>query len=144
MTDWVPFTTAEYAVGAPATSSHFERWFRNPVAITEGAPGAPRNQDGSLSGNITDYGRDWVLNRLRPQDASIRYSQTAWNAVGQVVFAARPANTDPGEVVTGAGLFASDNQGNVNTSQPLPGMWRCQGRIRSNGEYVATNFIRVS
>ena len=41
-TDWLNWTTAEYDVGAPATSLSFERWFRNPVALAQGAPGAPR------------------------------------------------------------------------------------------------------
>lgn len=41
-TTWEDWTPDEYQVGAPATSSHFERWFRNPVAAAQGAPGAPR------------------------------------------------------------------------------------------------------
>lgn len=41
-TDWLDWTTAEYEVGAPATSLSFERWFRNPVAIAQGATGAPK------------------------------------------------------------------------------------------------------
>ena len=40
-TDWLDWTTAEYEVGAPATSLSFERWFRNPVAIAQAAPDAP-------------------------------------------------------------------------------------------------------
>ena len=41
-TDWLDWTTAEYEVGAPATSLSFERWFRNPVALAQGAAGAPK------------------------------------------------------------------------------------------------------
>lgn len=48
-TDWLDWTTAEYDVGAPATSLSFERWFRNPVALAQGAPGAPRIVAGALS-----------------------------------------------------------------------------------------------
>ena len=40
-TDWLDFVATEYEVGAPATSLRFERWFRNPVAIAQGAAGAP-------------------------------------------------------------------------------------------------------
>ncbi|MBJ2154089.1 hypothetical protein [Paracoccus sp. IB05] len=40
-TDWGNFTPEEYEVGAPATSNHFERWFRNLVAAYQGAPDAP-------------------------------------------------------------------------------------------------------
>lgn len=42
MTDFVPFTSDEYAPDAPGTSLHFERWFRNWIAGFEGAAGAPR------------------------------------------------------------------------------------------------------
>ena len=41
-TDWIDFVATEYDVGAPATSLSFERWFRNPVAIAQGAAGAQR------------------------------------------------------------------------------------------------------
>lgn len=41
-TDWGDFTPTEYQVGAPATSLHFERWFRNVVAAFQGAANAPR------------------------------------------------------------------------------------------------------
>ena len=48
-TDWLDWTTAEYDVGAPATSLSFERWFRNPVAMAQGAVGAPRIVAGALN-----------------------------------------------------------------------------------------------
>lgn len=41
-TDWGDWVPAEYSVGAPATAFSFERWFRNPVAMAQGAVGAPR------------------------------------------------------------------------------------------------------
>ena len=40
-TDWGPFVPTEYNVGAPATSLHFERWFRNVVAAAQGVVGSP-------------------------------------------------------------------------------------------------------
>ena len=40
-TDWLDFVATEYDVGAPATSLSFERWFRNPAALAQGA-GAQR------------------------------------------------------------------------------------------------------
>ncbi len=48
MTDYIPFTTDEYAPDAPATALHFERWFRNWIAAFEGASGAPRIAIGAL------------------------------------------------------------------------------------------------
>lgn len=49
MTDFLPFTTDEYTVDAPATALHFERWFRNPIAMFEGAIGAPRMELGAVA-----------------------------------------------------------------------------------------------
>lgn len=51
-TDWGDFTTDEYQVGAPGTSYSFERWFRNPVAMAQGAVGAPRVMTTALGGQF--------------------------------------------------------------------------------------------
>lgn len=48
MTDYLPYVGSEYAVDAPATALHFERWFRNWEAGFEGAPGAPKLDLGAL------------------------------------------------------------------------------------------------
>jgi hypothetical protein len=48
MTDFVPYTPAEYAVDAPATALHFQRWFENWIAGFEGAAGAARLRIGAL------------------------------------------------------------------------------------------------
>lgn len=45
MTDFLPYTAAEYAPDAPATALHFQRWFENWIAAFEGAAGAPRLAD---------------------------------------------------------------------------------------------------
>lgn len=42
MTDFLPYTSDEYSVDAPATALHFERWFRNWEAGFQGAFGAQR------------------------------------------------------------------------------------------------------
>ena len=55
-TDWLDWTTAEYDVGAPATSLSFERWFRNPVALAQGAVGAPKIE-GQALGNYIGGGK---------------------------------------------------------------------------------------
>lgn len=45
-TDWGDWATSEYDVGAPATSNHFERWFRNVVAFAQGSTGSPHAASG--------------------------------------------------------------------------------------------------
>lgn len=48
MTDYNSFTTEELLPGAAGTSFHFQRWANNPIAMFEGAPGAPRLERGAL------------------------------------------------------------------------------------------------
>lgn len=62
MTDYVPYTPAEYAPDAPATALHFQRWFENWIAGFEGAAGAPRLDFGALArvvpGDVIKYRND--------------------------------------------------------------------------------------
>lgn len=46
--DYIPYTLLEYAVDAPASALHFQRWFQNWEAGFGGAAGAPRLSVGSL------------------------------------------------------------------------------------------------
>lgn len=47
-TDWGDFYEEEYQPESPGSSLHFQRWFWNPVALAQGAHGAPRNEGRSL------------------------------------------------------------------------------------------------
>lgn len=64
MTDYIPFDPDELAPEAPATALHFSRWANNPIAIAEGAAGAPRVQGvalgGIYAGRVTHTGTGWV------------------------------------------------------------------------------------
>jgi len=55
ITDWNDWTPTEYEVGAPATSLHFERWFRNAVALAQGSAGAPRIVGAALDTHIGGF-----------------------------------------------------------------------------------------
>ena len=50
MTDYLPITDAETDPGAPGTSELWKKWRDNPIAIAEGATGAPRVQGIALGG----------------------------------------------------------------------------------------------
>lgn len=50
MTDYLPITDAETDPGAPGTSELWKKWRDNPIAIAEGADGAPRVQGIALGG----------------------------------------------------------------------------------------------
>lgn len=115
-TDWLDWTTAEYDVGAPATSLSFERWFRNPVALAQGAVGAPRIEFEAMSGWYTTPG-----------------------GVGTYVFAmyAPGTNTNVGRggVVSGSLLasvsaaagFWTGSTGVFDAESGLSGSWQCMG-----------------
>lgn len=52
----------------------------NPIAITEGAAGAPRVQDAALNATVTTAGKEWVSNRIAAQNHQDIGSMTiAWN-----------------------------------------------------------------
>ncbi|MCU0826144.1 MAG: hypothetical protein MUE52_01755 [Tabrizicola sp.] len=115
MTDYVPYTAAEYAPDAPATALHFQRWFENWIAGFEGAPGAPRLTYPAMG--------SW-------------YS-TAGD-IGTYVFAARTGDVAFGATVAGSSLtptsaarsisgLGGSNAATLNSGSALSGTWRCMG-----------------
>ena len=124
-TDWLDWTNLEYAVGAPATALHFERWFRNPVAIAQGAIGAPRIEDAALSTTITFTGVDWVSKRAAAAPAGY---------LGQQCFMSHQGETSgtyvPGDTTAGSNLkFTS---GGVVSTSATSGTWMCCGYCITN------------
>jgi len=127
-TDWLGFTPVEYEVGAPATSLHFERWFRNPVALAQGADGAPRIDFAAMN--------EWF--------------STA-GAIGTYVFARSTTATDvafgatragSALVPTGAitGIFSTSSPNGplqmLASGSALSGSWQCMGYY----DHRLTNF----
>ena len=124
-TDWLDWTELEYAVGAPATAMHFERWFRNPVAIAQGAIGAPRIEDAALSTTITAVGADWVMRRVASAGAAY---------LGQRCFMSHQGPTagtyEVGDITAGSNLkFTS---GGVISASATSGTWICCGYCITN------------
>lgn len=62
MTSYIEITDGETDPGAPATSELAKKWRDNPIAMAEGADGAPRVQGIALGGvylgSFTQYGRN--------------------------------------------------------------------------------------
>lgn len=55
MTDYLPITDAETDPGAPGTSELWKKWRDNPIAIAEGADGAPRVKSKAINlDSLTD------------------------------------------------------------------------------------------
>ena len=130
MADWTTIPDTTFEPGAPAKGRDMRFLRDNPIAIAEGAAGAPRVQAAALG---TDNNmRDWVLARIA--GASI-------NAVGTYRMAYYRSSTQlsPGGTASGSALrvrpetsINEANQFNVSTenslpSDSLPGAWRLMG-----------------
>lgn len=134
MTDYVPFAPNEITIDAPITVSIGVRLRDNPVAMFEGAPGAPRLADAALNptlGAVDAIGILWVGRRA---------AAAAWNAVGSTVTAVidninvvGTTPVAPGEVVAGGILRATNSLGATST-YTLPGSWACVGFIPNRNQ----------
>lgn len=144
MTDYIPFTAAEYQPDAPATALHFSRWFQNPVAITEGASGAPRIADAAMSSSATSAGAAWVAARL---------ALVAAGALGSLAFLCKASNGSIsfGGTVGGSDLSpSSSSPTDANISGSMSGTWRCLGAVSTSDAgsgtkaRIASLFVRIA
>jgi hypothetical protein len=80
MADWTTIPDSSIEPGKPIRSIDGLALRDNPVAITEGALGAPRVQDAALNATVTTAGKEWVSNRIAAQAHQDIGSMTiAWN-----------------------------------------------------------------
>lgn len=80
MADWTTIPDSSIEPGKPIRSIDGLALRDNPVAITEGATGAPRVQDAALNATVTTAGKTWVSNRIAAQNHQDIGSMTiAWN-----------------------------------------------------------------
>ena len=129
MADWTNLPNQAVGVGGLPSGTTVTALRDNPVAIAEGAAGAPRIKDGALDTTATNAGRNWVLARNALASAG---------AVGTYVCARGSGNVGFGSTVSGSALFATSAvQGfqNIGLSGSFPttstpsGTWRCMGRF---------------
>lgn len=119
----------------------------NPIAISEGATGAPRIvnaavTDGTLGAEKFQTGtteRDWVL--ARSAAASV-------GAVGTLALLKNQSNpaVTPGSTVAGSSLVYASAAGSDNATSPA-GTWRAMGYAEASTEPNAnrtTSFLRIS
>jgi hypothetical protein len=139
MTDYIGITESQSNPFAPLTSELVKQLRDNPIAIAEGAPGAPRLLDAALGSSPTNAGRNWVLER------------SALSTVGRVGTYAMLKNAsaiggNPGDVFSGSDLNYASAGGTVFGDRPN-GSWRLMGAVGAgggaNGEDVSL-FLRIS
>ena len=164
MADWTTIPDTTFEPGAPAKGRDMRFLRDNPIAIAEGASGAPRIQtDGIGTGAVTNpklsssavtnakvsngtlgaekfqtgaTERNWVLARAASANTG---------AVGSYAFLALVSGSSSGgDTTAGSNLSyaAATSEGGVSTGGTPSGTWRNMGRTLSTGN--ATVFLRVS
>lgn len=142
MADYLPINPTEIEPEAPLTSSLAARWSNNPIAIAEGAPGAPRIQTAAIANGAVTAAklatgtseRDWVLARVAaaPLGAVGTYASLviADAAVGLTGIATSSEGaTRPGSELRWSPTDLSGSSGQPPVSSTSPsGTWRCMGR----------------
>lgn len=148
MADYIAQPDTAVDPDAPVTSDLMYALRDNPIAMFEGASGAPRLADAALNPTLAAVdavGILWVGRRA---------AAAAWNAVGSVVTGVvgninAPGNTpvNPGEVVAGSSIRATNSLGAASTFT-LPGSWECVGFIPNRNQTTdperTTTWKRVS
>jgi len=151
MADWTNVPDTSLEPGAPAKGRDMRFLRDNPIAIAEGASGAPRIQtaaiannavtDAKLSTSATTTGRDWVLAR------------NALSAVGVVGTYAQlgalvPSGSRllyPGETLPGSSLrYASANSASDSPSGTWRLMGRCNSTVAAIGPENISLWLRIS
>lgn len=127
MATWTTIADSTLEPGKPIRSVDGLALRDNPIAITEGAVGAPKIQTAAITdANVTAVKlatgtneRDWVLART---------AGAAVGAVGTYALAKRTTATGniAGDTVAGSNLQYADTAGNVPVGA-LSGTWRCMG-----------------
>jgi hypothetical protein len=121
MATWTNIADEFLEPGKPVRSVDGLALRDNPIAIAEGASGAPRIEDPALGQTATSDGRDWVLARV------------ALAKVGSVGTYAMLRNNystsfDEGYTTAGSNLIYASAAGEVGNTVASPsGTWRAMG-----------------
>lgn len=156
MATWTTIPDSSLEPGKPVRSIDTLALRDNPIAISEGASGAPRNLDASLSTTVTADGISWV---------GARSAGAATGAVGTYAFLGETAavTTNPGSTRAGstlryAGIAAQDRTfgdtgygvaSTIGAGGTPSGTWRAMGAARYTNiggveYYPATLWLRIA
>ena len=167
MAEWTTIPDDVLEPGKPIRSVDAIALRDNPIAIAQGASGAPRVVDGALSTSATNTGRDWVLNRTAlAQVGAVGTYIPAFNVSTSVISPGgtiagssllyNSTDTDPSAGATFAQQFTASGGQNITSRSgwvALSGTWRCMGSrvpARVNDLFANTTiwrsgyFLRIS
>lgn len=172
MTDYIPITEAETDPEAPSTSSLWKRWWKNPIAMFEGAAGAPRLQNAALAAECVTNSKlaaecvtnskiaDGTIGAEKFQSGA---DEVAWvgarmadlgvNAVGDHAILARGAGQTIvyGDIYAGSGLtrqgfsIGSISGGNAlaySSGSTPSGSWMALQSVSPPSGYIACGLFR--
>lgn len=119
----------------------------NPIAIAEGASGAPRIEDAALDTTVTTLGRDWVAARA----ATIEHGAVGSMAMLLPVGVGDSKTYTPGTTLAGSVLRYGDARSTSDSSSTYgsapSGTWKLMGYITYFGVgpsvYQSSLFVRV-
>jgi len=146
VTDFTILSNTAVGVGGLPSGATTTALRDNPIAIAEGAPGAPKIQAAAL--DVTTAERDWVLGRTAGATAG---------AVGTYAFMERTGNNaliDIGGTIAGSSIRyagvdrTNTQQMDISSSATVPsGTWQCMGYIAALGDTSAERaslFLRIA
>lgn len=161
MADWTDIPDATFEPGAPAKGRDMRFLRDNPIAIAEGAPGAPRiagqqspaiRNGGIPNGEIgsekfqsgTDE-RDWVLARVASSSRGAVGTYALLRTVGP------GAETSGGSTRAGSSLvyYSTTGSGESHSGENPSGTWRNMGHdviasTSGGAEYRNSLWLRIS
>jgi len=145
MADWTNIQNANIEPGAPALSSVAFAFRDNPVAIAEGAAGAPRVQNAAIANSAVTTLKLETAERMTTANVASNTAGLGRGAVGSYAFLALVSGgSSGGDTKAGSGLsYASaTSEGGVSSTGSPSGTWRNMGNTLSTGS--ATVFLRIS
>jgi hypothetical protein len=161
MADWTTLSNTAVGVGGLPSGATITALRDNPIAIAEGAVGAPRVVDGALDTTVLTAGVNWVLNRNAVVLAEAKGTEiVAWNGSatdiainGTIAGSSLYYNVN----VTALNPFSTLVQSSFSpiptnlNGLPLTGTWRartaCPGKYQdgsSNWQFTPTMWLRIS
>jgi len=147
MADWTTLPDSSLEPGKPMRSIDGLALRDNPIAIAEGAAGAPKVLAAGLA--TGDNERDWVLARTAGASVGAVGSYAFLNRLTVAAVNPVPSIT-PGQTLSGSSLRYADADNNQSGTS-LAGTWRCMGfslatfdGLTSNTSFRPTLWLRIS
>jgi hypothetical protein len=139
MTDWTDLDIDGLLPGEPLTSEKALAFYQNPIAIAEGAAGAPSIETAALIAS----------ERMTTANVLDQTAGAAVGAVGTYALLHRTAifsgTLNAGGTVAGSELRYSDASGSGSGPTGVAGTWRVMGEVTSGGSNEETSvFLRIS